>query len=580
MHFIGMQAVHFEHVEMCYNIWQTLFSLVFAVVSVWAGIKVARYDMFAGPDRVEKLKGLIQNHPAVTSKMNRAAASRHIHMVALFWNLHWIVAGSLLAACGALSMHYFGMYAMKGPFRKVWNWPILGASILVGMVVCLAGFWILFRPLHWKVEKSWYRYVSAGLIALAVCGLHFLGMLSVTYIYDIEQYVGYCTGDKLFGWEPTQLFVLGVGIAVPLVAFVVEHTISNELRRTYRQLLDIKLSPSEMERLSSSLADIKKSRVNGSRVSVTGLSPHQSSQFHRHSSFQANSGAMSNDSDRSCYGRATSSAVMGDDAIQSHTHIPSTTFTIDDSAQSSFHRAPAPATVITDDSTGQEQSDEQPPQRQRRESYRRQNLNIITEEKSDVELGASGADLMHHETMSSYCDLCSSCDLGSSAAEENDSDDVPKEFQEEEQQEEAKEEKQEAEEPEKSNIFRFLMSLKEEVRSPRDPGVKTVAEKAAAAAGAGRGQKDRRRRSSGAIPSFGVVADDLSSIGGDDLLCESTRIQEEFQSSHVSLDICVETWTAPSADKFEDEEMGCRNKNTFSAQSPPSQGRHIRSTAA
>ena len=73
-------------------------------------------------------------------------------------------------------MHYVGMIAMKGPFRRIWSFYYLAASVFFGVVICFVGFWILFRPLHWKVEKSWYRQASAAVIALAICFLHFFGM--------------------------------------------------------------------------------------------------------------------------------------------------------------------------------------------------------------------------------------------------------------------------------------------------------------------------------------------------------------------------------------------------------------------
>jgi NO-binding membrane sensor protein with MHYT domain len=170
MHFIGMQAVSLDHVPMCYDFLPTIASLVLSVLGVWIGVVLASRDIFSGEDRVEKLKNLIKENPHVTSKMNRQRASFHIHMVALFSRLHWVAAGATMAALGALSMHYVGMIAMTGPFRRRWNIPYLVGSVVLGVAVCFAGFWILFRPLHWKVEKSWYqyRYASAMVIGLAV----------------------------------------------------------------------------------------------------------------------------------------------------------------------------------------------------------------------------------------------------------------------------------------------------------------------------------------------------------------------------------------------------------------------------
>ena len=267
MHFIGMQAVTLDHIDMCHDWLETAGSLGLSVLGVWIGITLASRDIFAGADRVEKLREILKSDPIVTSKANRSRASLHIHFVALFYKLHWIAFGSMFAALGALSMHYLGMIAMKGPFRREWSTSFLSGSVLVGTLVCFAGFWILYRPLHWKVEKSWYRNASAAVIALAVCFLHFFGMLSVTYIADSTQNIGKCDVQSVWGWKPDQLMVLCVSYAVPLVAFYIEHNISKDLRTTYRQLLDVRLSPSEFSSMMSSTS----SRARTSRTRISGL---------------------------------------------------------------------------------------------------------------------------------------------------------------------------------------------------------------------------------------------------------------------------------------------------------------------
>jgi NO-binding membrane sensor protein with MHYT domain len=241
MHFVGMQAEVLENIDMCYNWPTTLGSLFLAVGLVWVGVAVAGWDIFAGNDRFEILKHLVSNDLALDPNRGKC----HVTKLALFDMLHWITAGSIFAALGALAMHYVGMISMMGPFRREWNFPHLAGSVLLGLVVCFAGFWILFRPLHWKVEKSWYRLASAAVIALAVNCLHFLGMLSVTYIYDSSQNVGACSGDYTEGWTPAQVQVLVVTMAVPFISFCIEHSISSELRVTYHKLSDLPLAGPE-----------------------------------------------------------------------------------------------------------------------------------------------------------------------------------------------------------------------------------------------------------------------------------------------------------------------------------------------
>jgi NO-binding membrane sensor protein with MHYT domain len=243
MHFVGMQAEEMHNVHMCYNWPMTMGSLFLAVGFVWLGVAVAGWDIFAGNDRFETLKHLVSNDTALDLNQGKY----HVVQLALFDMLHWITAGSILAAGGALSMHYVGMLAMIGPFRREWSFPYLAGSVVLGLVVCFVGFWILFRPLHWKVEKSWYRLASAAVIALAVNCLHFLGMLSVTYIYDSSQNVGACSVDAGNKWTPEQIQVLLVTMIVPFISFCVEHSISSELRVTYTKLSDLPLAGSAFD---------------------------------------------------------------------------------------------------------------------------------------------------------------------------------------------------------------------------------------------------------------------------------------------------------------------------------------------
>ena len=129
MHFIGMHAVSLKHTQICYDWGETFASLALTIAGVWMGIFVTNFDVFSGADRVYRLKQFLQGNSAVSSKLDRNKASRQIHIVALFYHLHWIALGSVFVALGALSMHYLGMYAMKGPFRREWNVGYIVASV-------------------------------------------------------------------------------------------------------------------------------------------------------------------------------------------------------------------------------------------------------------------------------------------------------------------------------------------------------------------------------------------------------------------------------------------------------------------
>ena len=243
MHFVGMAAVTLEEAPLCYNWAVTIGSLVSAVVFMWCGIFIASRDIFRDKDRLDKLKKIVINKKHVTAKGRHKQAQRTINLVAFFYQPWFILAGSVVAATGALIMHYTGMIAIEGPFRKVWSIPFVSASVLLGCAVCAVGFWILFRLLLWKVEQFWLRPASAAVISLAVCTLHFFGMLSVTYHFD-ESKVGTCTDRQGYEdavaqlWTNHQIIALAVGIAVPSLALLIENLICRELFRAYAKLKD------------------------------------------------------------------------------------------------------------------------------------------------------------------------------------------------------------------------------------------------------------------------------------------------------------------------------------------------------
>mmetsp|Transcript_29220 Transcript_29220/g.44175 ORF Transcript_29220/g.44175 Transcript_29220/m.44175 type:complete len:405 (+) Transcript_29220:317-1531(+) len=275
MHFIGMSAVTLDYVPICYNWWITLGSLVAAVVFMWFGVLIASKDIFHGHDRLSHLKKIIKEKPSVTTKGQSSQATRVIHMVAFFHDPKWILLGSLSAAAGALIMHFTGMIAQQGPFRPKWKIGYLVLSVILGVAICAVGFWIIFRLLHWKVEKFWLRPASAAVIASAVCALHFFGMLSAEYVYD-ESLNGYCT-DMLEkkeltpnAWTTHQIIDLAVALIVPTAALVVENIICRELMMAYTNLKDPNFSYNSLVRQSDS-ADNSGSRSIGVSALFTSL---------------------------------------------------------------------------------------------------------------------------------------------------------------------------------------------------------------------------------------------------------------------------------------------------------------------
>lgn len=233
MHFVGMAAVTLEEVPICYNWGVTMGSLGAVMVLMFAAIKVARNDVFATPNRTNILHDIVGNN-----YVSENEAIWALTRITYFHKLHFLGLGSLLAALGAVVMHYTGMMARRGPFRTEWDYGLVAASAIVAVVICFAGFWIMFR-LRWKIKQIWLRCVSAGVIALAVCFLHFFGMLSAKYYPNNNPDAEQCqaTWDQHDAspnaWTNYQIIILCVGIIVPMLAYNISNIINQELIIAY-----------------------------------------------------------------------------------------------------------------------------------------------------------------------------------------------------------------------------------------------------------------------------------------------------------------------------------------------------------
>lgn len=222
-----MAAVTVERTPICYDWGITMGSLAAVFVLMIAGIKVAGNDVFATPDRDRILDQVLRS----TYVSNQD--ERHKFYISAGYKLHFITIGSFLAASGAVVMHYTGMLAQRGAFRREWSVGLIAASIVTAIVICFVGFWIIFR-LRWKIEQLWLRYASAAVIALAVCGLHFFGMLSVRYYVDNDSTdVCYNTRYSPNAWTSHQIIVFAIAIAVLAINFMVESAINQELLMAY-----------------------------------------------------------------------------------------------------------------------------------------------------------------------------------------------------------------------------------------------------------------------------------------------------------------------------------------------------------
>jgi NO-binding membrane sensor protein with MHYT domain len=86
-------------------------------------------------------------------------------------------AGGAIVAAGIATMHYSGMAAFEVEGSILWNWPLVGMSILSGAVFGAAAL-----PVGLYAAGPKWRVGGAALLVLAICSHHFTAMSAVSII--------------------------------------------------------------------------------------------------------------------------------------------------------------------------------------------------------------------------------------------------------------------------------------------------------------------------------------------------------------------------------------------------------------
>lgn len=139
MHFIGMLAFNMPDMNMNYNWWLTALSLLICIGVVYIGL-VFISDSFS----IGKL----------------------------------ILAGTFVGI-GVAAMHYIGIMAMEMQADFQWDWGIVTISVVIAVTASIVALWLAMN-----VKHLWQMIASALVMGVAVCGMHYTGMMAVKFIYN------------------------------------------------------------------------------------------------------------------------------------------------------------------------------------------------------------------------------------------------------------------------------------------------------------------------------------------------------------------------------------------------------------
>ncbi|MGN7479057.1 bifunctional diguanylate cyclase/phosphodiesterase [Solibacillus silvestris] len=140
MHFIGMLAFHLN-ISMKYDVWITLLSLLASIVSSFIALFIT-----------------------MPRKVNR----------------YNIALGGFFMGIGIAAMHYIGMKAMIMPVELSYNHFLIFLSVAIAFITSYIALFLFLR-FRDQSSSSWIKWVSAVIMGMAICGMHYTGMKAAKF---------------------------------------------------------------------------------------------------------------------------------------------------------------------------------------------------------------------------------------------------------------------------------------------------------------------------------------------------------------------------------------------------------------
>ena len=223
MHFIGMGAMVLmnsegESISIHFDIGLTIISIIVAVTGAFIGLIISTYDRVYTKKKIEVLDMLVVDACQTGTKIT---AKKSVLSLALFKGLYILVLGGVVMGAGASAMHYLGMYAMRFDGYMEWDVGVIAASVAIAIVVSIVAFWILFRFLALFPQRESLRVMSAAVMGVAVCGMHYTGMYGAKFYYEPGK-LRYDSNTMVNADISTYVaLVVGMAIAWCLIIFAI-----------------------------------------------------------------------------------------------------------------------------------------------------------------------------------------------------------------------------------------------------------------------------------------------------------------------------------------------------------------------
>ncbi|MGW0051502.1 hypothetical protein A5780_01635 [Nocardia sp. 852002-20019_SCH5090214] len=136
MHFTAMLGFSIHGANIRYDVPMTLLSAAIAIVVVWAGLSI-----------------VVRGHREVIA----------------------LPLGGMITGFGVAAMHYLGMHAMNAGAHIEYSTGLVALSLLIAVVAATAALWFVLHVRGFAATIG-----AAAIMGLAVCGMHYTGMASMT----------------------------------------------------------------------------------------------------------------------------------------------------------------------------------------------------------------------------------------------------------------------------------------------------------------------------------------------------------------------------------------------------------------
>lgn len=198
MHFVAMLAFSMPGMEINYDLPLTLASLAIALLFTGAGFAVTDWKFI--------------------------------------YSARFAVAG-LLMGSGVVAMHYIGMAAMRMAATPRYEWQWIAVSILIAVGAATAAVYLAARD-----QKLVQRVLAAGVMGVAIAGMHFTGMRAASFAAtaSIEVTTGPSLGQTYLAVlvSTVTILILSMGLG----AAALERIFQGYARREARTALRLRIA--------------------------------------------------------------------------------------------------------------------------------------------------------------------------------------------------------------------------------------------------------------------------------------------------------------------------------------------------